>query len=83
MGGSPGWRELVSCRVVKFLGGDGVPLQARALEAMWAAGDLDAPSEGVWWAGVELAPLWLDVARDCSEDGTHQQQIRDAVRRLV
>jgi uncharacterized protein (TIGR03083 family) len=54
---------------------------SRLLEAMWAAADLDAPSEGVWWAGVELAPVWLDLARDYSEDWTHQQQIRDAVDR--
>ena len=47
--------------------------------AMWAAADLERPSEGVWWAGVELAPVWLDLARDYSEDWTHQQQIRDAV----
>jgi uncharacterized protein (TIGR03083 family) len=52
---------------------------AQLLELMWAGAELEAPSEGVWWAGVELAPVWLDVARDYSEDWTHQQQIRDAV----
>ena len=54
---------------------------SRALHEMWGAADLRSPSEGVWWAGVELAPVWLDVARDYSEDWTHQQQIRDAVHR--
>lgn len=48
---------------------------------MWEAADLDAASEGVWWAGVALAPAWLDLARDYSEDWLHQQQIRDAVGR--
>ena len=52
---------------------------ARMIEEMWAGADLAAPSESVSWAGVELAPVWLDVARDYSEDWTHQQQIRDAI----
>ena len=51
------------------------------LEAMWADADLNAPSEGVWWAGIEVAPVWLDLARDYSEDWTHQQQIREAIGR--
>jgi hypothetical protein len=37
--------------------------------------------EGVWWAGVEAAPVWLDVARDYTEDWIHHQQIRDPVER--
>jgi uncharacterized protein (TIGR03083 family) len=49
------------------------------VEAMWADADLDAPGEGVWWAGIEVAPVWLDLARDYSEDWTHQQQIREAI----
>lgn len=49
--------------------------------AMWADADLNAPSERLWWAGVDLAPTWLDLARDYSEEWTHQQQIRDAVQR--
>jgi hypothetical protein len=48
---------------------------------MWADWNVDQLGEGVWWAGVEAAPVWLDVARDYSEDWIHQQQIRDAVRR--
>lgn len=28
------------------------------VEAMWAGADLHAPSEGVWWAGIDLAPAW-------------------------
>ena len=51
------------------------------VEAMWAGADLHALSEGVWWAGIDLAPAWLDIARDFTEDWTHQQQIRDAVGR--
>jgi hypothetical protein len=44
---------------------------------MWADSNLDELGEGVWWAGVEAAPGWLDVARDHSQDWTHHQQIRD------
>ncbi len=54
---------------------------SRTIEEMWAAAELDAPSEGVWWAGIDLAPVWLDLARDFSEDWTHQQQVRDATGR--
>jgi uncharacterized protein (TIGR03083 family) len=49
------------------------------LHRMWADANLDQLGEGVWWAGVEAAPVWLDVARDYSEDWIHHQQIRDAV----
>jgi hypothetical protein len=48
---------------------------------MWTDANLDQLGEGVWWAGVEAAPVWLDVARDYSEDWVHHQQIRDAVER--
>jgi uncharacterized protein (TIGR03083 family) len=51
------------------------------LHRMWADADLDRLGEGVWWAGVDAAPVWLDVARDYSEDWVHHQQIRDAVER--
>lgn len=51
------------------------------VEAMWAGADLDAPSEGIWWAGIDPAPVWLDLARDFTEDWIHQQQIRDAIGR--
>jgi uncharacterized protein (TIGR03083 family) len=54
----------------------------RLIKAMWDAADLDAASEGVWWAGIDPAPTWLDLARDYSEEWTHQQHIRDATRRL-
>jgi hypothetical protein len=46
---------------------------------MWADSNLDQLGGGVWWAGVEAAPVWLDVARDYTEDWIHHQQIRDAV----
>lgn len=54
---------------------------SRLLEAMWAVADLEAPSERVWWAGIDRAPVWLDLARDFTEDWAHQQQIRDATHR--
>jgi uncharacterized protein (TIGR03083 family) len=54
---------------------------APLLHRMWTGSNLDLLGEGVWWAGVEAAPVWLDVARDYSEDWIHHQQIRDAVER--
>jgi uncharacterized protein (TIGR03083 family) len=51
------------------------------LHRMWADADLDQLGEGVWWTGVDAAPIWLDVARDYSEDWIHHQQIRDTVER--
>lgn len=48
---------------------------------MWTDSNLDQLGEGVWWAGIEAAPVWLDVARDYSEDWVHHQQIRDVVER--
>lgn len=50
---------------------------ARFFEAV----DLDSPSLGVSWAGVDPAPMWLDSARDFTEFWTHRQQIRHAVGR--
>lgn len=35
-------------------------------------------SEPVSWAGPDPAPVWLDVAREFTEQWHHQQQIRDA-----
>jgi uncharacterized protein (TIGR03083 family) len=35
----------------------------------------------VSWAGPEPAPVWLDLAREYTEQWHHQQHIRDAVRR--
>lgn len=53
----------------------------RLTQQMWAEADLTSLGEGVWWAGIERAPVWLDVAREYTEEWTHQQQIRDAVGR--
>ncbi|QBJ97996.1 maleylpyruvate isomerase family mycothiol-dependent enzyme [Rhodococcus sp. ABRD24] len=39
---------------------------------------LDALSLGVSWAGVDPAPMWLDLARELTEFWTHRQQIRHA-----
>jgi uncharacterized protein (TIGR03083 family) len=41
--------------------------------------DLSAIGGGVSWAGLERAPVWLDVAREYTERWLHQQHIRDAV----
>lgn len=52
---------------------------AGLIQQMWAEADLTSLGEGVWWAGIARAPVWLDVAREYTEEWTHQQQIRDAV----
>ena len=41
--------------------------------------DLRATGGGVSWAGLDQAPVWLDVAREYTERWLHQQHIRDAV----
>jgi uncharacterized protein (TIGR03083 family) len=41
--------------------------------------DLNAEGAGVSWAGLDRAPVWLDVAREYTERWLHQQHIRDAV----
>jgi uncharacterized protein (TIGR03083 family) len=49
------------------------------LFAYFAALDLSAIGSGVSWAGLDAAPVWLDVAREYTERWHHQQHIRDAV----
>jgi uncharacterized protein (TIGR03083 family) len=41
--------------------------------------DLMATGGGISWAGLDRAPVWLDVAREYTERWLHQQHIRDAV----
>jgi uncharacterized protein (TIGR03083 family) len=41
--------------------------------------DLSALGSGVSWAGLDPAPIWLDVAREYTERWLHQQHIRLAV----
>src|SRR5579859_5910553 len=43
--------------------------------------DVMALGEPVSWAGLQGAPVWLDIAREYTERWLHQQQIRDAVHR--
>lgn len=50
-----------------------------ALHAYYRGLDLMAVGALVSWAGPEPAPVWLDVAREYTEQWTHQAQIRDAV----
>jgi uncharacterized protein (TIGR03083 family) len=51
------------------------------LLAHWDQADLTALGEAVSWAGPGPAPVWLDCAREFTEDWTHQQQVREAVGR--
>jgi uncharacterized protein (TIGR03083 family) len=51
----------------------------KQVRALWAGHELDEPSEAVSWAGVDPAPLWLDIARDYTEYWVHQAQIREAL----
>lgn len=48
------------------------------LDIVWQSVDLEAPSLGVPWAGVDPSPAWFDLAREFTEYWVHQQQIRDA-----
>jgi len=51
----------------------------RQLEAHLGTLDPFATGAPVSWAGPEPAPVWIDVAREYTEQWTHQAQIRDAV----
>ena len=47
-------------------------------------GSLDPYSEAIFpvsWAGQDVSPSWLDVAREFTEKWIHQAQIREAVQR--
>ena len=51
------------------------------LAAYFASLDPFAQGGSVDWAGPDPAPVWLDVAREFTEQWHHQQQIRDATHR--
>jgi uncharacterized protein (TIGR03083 family) len=53
----------------------------RLLDAYWPTIDLTAIGNPVSWAGPELAPVWVHIAREYTERWTHQQHIRDATNR--
>ncbi|MGW3724031.1 maleylpyruvate isomerase family mycothiol-dependent enzyme [Streptomyces sp. NPDC000851] len=60
---------------------DALDMAGSRLADRFATADLEAPALGVSWAGVDLAPGWLDIAREFTEYWTHRQQIRHAVGR--
>ena len=60
---------------------DLLTLSGGQIAALWRALDPDAGGAAVSWAGLEVAPVWLDAARELSEYWTHQQQIREATGR--
>jgi hypothetical protein len=62
--------------IIEFLA-----LTGPLLDDYWSTLDLSAEGGGVSWAGLDRAPVWLDVAREYTEHWTHQQHIRDAVGR--
>lgn len=64
-----------STRVITDL----LALTGPQLHAYFASLDLMATGGSVSWAGLDKAPVWLDVAREYTERWLHQQHIRDAV----
>lgn len=52
----------------------------REVDAFYATIDLASPAR-VIWASDDVAPMWLDLARDFTERWVHHQQIRNALRR--
>ncbi|GHB94275.1 maleylpyruvate isomerase family mycothiol-dependent enzyme [Streptomyces rochei] len=58
---------------------DTLDLIGGQVASFFEAVDLDSPSLGVSWAGIDPAPMWLDSARDFTAFWTHRQQIRHAV----
>jgi len=51
----------------------------KELEAAYRGLDLLALGNAVSWAGPDPAPVWLDIAREYTEQWVHQAQIRDAL----
>lgn len=49
------------------------------LETFYRSLDPLAQGEVVSWAGPDPAPVWLDLAREYTEQWVHQAQIRDAL----
>ena len=47
----------------------------------YASQDPLAPGEPLSWAGLDPAPMWLNIASEFAERWIHQQHIRDAVHR--
>lgn len=54
-------------------------LTGDALTAYYRGLDLMALGDRISWIGPEPAPVWLDVAREYTEQWMHQAQIRDAL----
>jgi hypothetical protein len=50
-----------------------------SLHAYYRGLDLAALGSPVSWVGPGPAPVWLDIAREYTEQWVHQAQIRDAV----
>jgi hypothetical protein len=49
------------------------------IAAYWRTLDPLAKGGVVSWAGPDAAPMWLDIAREYTEQWVHQAQIREAV----
>jgi uncharacterized protein (TIGR03083 family) len=60
---------------------DLLELTGRQMVEYWGSLDPFASGEPVSWAGSGAAPVWMDVAREYTEQWHHQQQIRDATGR--
>ncbi|MBU3862728.1 maleylpyruvate isomerase family mycothiol-dependent enzyme [Streptomyces sp. 4503] len=58
---------------------DTLDLVGGKVSRFFETADLEEPSLGVSWAGVDPAPMWWDSARDFTEFWTHRQQIRHAI----
>lgn len=64
----------MSARVLRDL----LAATGEALHAYYRGLDLAAIGGPVSWVGPEPAPVWLDIAREYTEQWMHQAQIRDA-----
>jgi uncharacterized protein (TIGR03083 family) len=60
---------------------DLLALTGPQLAEYFASLDPFVMGEPVSWAGPDPAPVWLDIAREYTEQWHHQQQIRDATGR--
>jgi uncharacterized protein (TIGR03083 family) len=58
---------------------DLLAITGNALYAYYQELDLTALGDPVSWVGPAPAPVWLDIAREYTEQWMHQAQIRDAL----
>lgn len=75
------WVEQARLRISPALLCELLAFTGERVATLFAGLDPLAAGGSVSWAGPGPAPVWLDIAREYTENWVHQQQIRTAVER--